>query len=123
MAGLLDLSEILNLYPNVNMRLGEQDLGQGYSLGTKDIGYGGALIGEGENVYGGIDYLKMKNKIDFMRDNVTEFKDSSDAEIMDFIMGYKTDDMDIRLRTDKDLLNTMLTFSKRFAKGGIVNLL
>jgi len=39
---------------------------------------------------------------------------------MDFILGYKTDDMDIRLRTDKDLLNAMLTFSKRFAKGGRV---
>ena len=123
MAGLLDLSEILNLYPNVNMRLGEQGLGPGYSLGMKNINYGGALIGEGDNIYGGIDYLKMKNKIDFMRDNVTEFKDSTDDEIMDFILGYKTDDMDIRLRTDKDLLNAMLTFSKRFAKGGIVNLL
>ena len=120
MAGINDL---ISLYPNLGINIGEQGLGEGYSLGTKDISYGGALIGEGDNIYGGIDYLKMKNKIDFMRDNVSEFKDSSDAEIMDFIMGYKTDDMDIRLRTDKDLLNTMLTFSKRFAKGGIVNLL
>ena len=120
MAGINDL---ISLYPNLGINIGEQGLGEGYSLGMKDISYGGALIGEGDHIYGGIDYLKMKNKIDFMRDNVTEFKDSTDAEIMDFILGYKTDDMDIRLRTDKDLLNTMLTFSTRFAKGGIVNLL
>jgi len=110
----------LKVYPKASVRIGEQGLGNDFGLGTKDTTYGGTLIGEKDGLYGGIDYLKIKNKIDFMKENQTLFKDTTDDEKMDFIFGKKGDNYDIRFKTDKDFDNKQVTWNWKLNEGGRV---
>ena len=113
------------LYPKASLNISEnpaetlegKDI-PGETVGIKNLNYGGTLIGEKDGLYGGIDYLKIKNKIDFMKENQTLFKDTTDDEKMDFIFGKKGDNYDIRFKTDKDLENSYLTWNWKFNKGG-----
>ena len=110
----------VELYPRASVRIGEEGLGNDFGLGSKDTTYGGAIIGEKDGLYGGIDYLKIKNKIDFMKDNQTLFKDTTDDEIMDFILGKKGKYGDIRLKADKDLGNAQISWNWKLNEGGRV---
>ena len=113
------------LYPKASLNISEnpaetlegKDI-PGETVGIKNLNYGGTLIGEKDGLYGGIDYLKIKNKIDFMKENQTLFKDTTDDEKMDFIFGKKGDNYDIRFKTDKDFDNKQLTLNWTFNEGG-----
>ena len=108
----------LKVYPQASVKIGEGGLGNDFNLGTKDVTYGGTLMGEKDGLYGGVEGLKIKNKIDFMKENETLFKDTTDDEKINFILGKKGDNYDIRFKTDKDLENKYLTWNWKFNKGG-----
>ena len=116
----------LKVYPQASVRIGEADipnLPPEIIPKTKDTTYGGTIIGEKDNLYGGIEGLKIKNKIDFVLDNQTLFKDTTDDEIINFILGKKGKYGDIRLKTDKDLENAQISWNWKFADGGLAPLL
>ena len=80
---------------------------------------GGTLMGEGENYYGGIEGLKVKEKIDFILDNQTLFKDTTDDDKISFILGKKSDDHDLRLKIDKELENARLSYQGKYGNIGL----
>ena len=115
----------LKVYPQASVRIGEADIPNlpiEITPKTKDITYGATIMGEKDGLYGGIEGIKIKNKIDFVLDNQTLFKDTTDDEIMNFIIGKKGKFGDIRLKTDKDLENKYLTWNWKFNEGGRVPL-
>ena len=85
----------------------------------KTIVGGGTLMGEGENYYGGIEGLKVKEKIDFILDNQTLFKDTTDDDKISFILGKKSDDHDLRLKIDKALENARLSYQSKYGNIGL----
>jgi len=113
----------LKVYPQASVRIGEADienLPSEITPETKDTTYGATIIGEKDGLYGGVEGIKIKNKIDYVLDNQTLFKDTSDDEKINFILGKKSDDYDLRLKIDKELKNALLTWNWQFNEGGRV---
>ena len=110
----------LKVYPKIKGSKKEIGLGDGSSQTLQDLFYGGTIMGEKDGLYGGIEGLKIKNKIDFLQDNKTLFKDTTDDEIINFIFGKKGKYGDIRIKTDKDFDNKQITWNMTFNEGGRV---
>ena len=103
------------VYPKIDLAQGEQGLGEGFSLGTSDLTYGGTGVYQGENVFAGVEGEKIKNKIDFMKDNESLFKDTTDDDRLNFIFGIGEIEGD-KTQIKTDLENILLTFKKKLEK-------
>ena len=118
------IDKFFKVYPQASARIGEADienLPPEITPETKDITYGGTLMGGfgDDGFYGGIEGLKIKNKIDYVLDNQTLFKDTTDDEKINFILGKKSDDHDLRLKIDKELKNARLSYEGKYGKIGL----
>ena len=99
-------------------------VGNGVSKEGRNILFGGTGMYEKDNVFAGVEGLKIKNKVDFIKDNQTLFKDSTDDEIINFILGYgDPEGTRVQVKTDKDLEKAWLTIKTKFNQGGLAHVL
>ena len=111
----------IDFYPYISGSKSNIPLEDEYNVDLKNLMYGGTLMGQKDNIFAGVEGLKIKNKINFMKENDTLFKDTTDKEKLSFILGYGDPKGNkIQIKADKDLENILATLSLKFNKGGRV---
>ena len=115
----------LSVYPILDVTQSGEGLGSGITLNERDITYGGTLLGQRDNCYGGIEGLTGNIKTDVEREGETLFKDTmSKEDRINNILGYgDPKENRLQLKVDEDLENAMLSYRGTFAEGGLAGLL
>ncbi len=114
----------LKLSPIVSLSQTEETVGpeENINVDVNDRTYGLAGIYEGDNWYGGGEYLKGNVKVDVTQEGETLFKDTmSKDEMMQLYVGLgEREGNHVEVGTDGEG-NYTLNIIKSFAKGGIAN--
>jgi len=115
----------LSVYPILDVTQSGEGLGSGITLNERDITYGGTLLGQRDNWYGGIEGLTGNIKTDVEREGETLFKDTmSKEDRINYILGYgEPEGNRWQLKLDEGLDNAMLSYRGTFAEGGLAGLL
>ena len=114
----------LGVYPILDVTQRGSELGSGVTLNERDITYGGTVLGQGDNWYGGIEGLTGNLKVDVEQDDQTLFKDTmgKDDQI-NYLLGYGNPEGDRwQLKLNEDLDNALLSYRGTFAEGGLAGL-
>ena len=114
----------LGVYPILDVTQRGSELGSGVTLNERDITYGGTVLGQGDNWYGGIEGLTGNLKVDVEQDDQTLFKNTmgKDDQI-NYLLGYGNPEGDRwQLKLNEDLDNALLSYRGTFAQGGLAGL-
>ena len=98
----------------------DQNLGHGYKIDEKNLAYGVDTTANIGPVAVGIDFENLSNKYDVTKDGQTIEKDTRDDERLAFMLGITLEELEAKIRTDKDFKNFYLTITKQFHQGGMV---
>jgi len=123
--GRVGYADGLSVYPILDVTQSGEGLGSGITLNERDITYGGTLLGQRDNWYGGIEGLTGNIKTDVEREGETLFKDTmSKEDRINYILGYgEPEGNRWQLKLDEGLDNAMLSYRGTFAEGGLAGLL
>ena len=118
----MDEGGSVKFYPKASGSIsGKSEIAPGIDVNTRDINYGGTVMYEGNNFYGGVSLDKGKVKFDVTdSDGTTLFKDTlSKDDAVNFIVGLGDPKGEkFQIKTDKDFNNMQVVFRKSFAGGG-----
>jgi len=112
----------LKLYPKVTYTKKQLDdsqnpLPDGITGQVQDTNYGGTLMYDQGPYSAGVEYMKNKNKTDILKEDQTLFKDTTDNENTNFILGYDKDNKSAKVKFDKEG-NAQFQVGLKFADGG-----
>ena len=111
----------IDFYPYISGSKGNIPLEDEYNVDIQNLIYGGTLMGQKDNIFAGAEGIKIKNKINFMKENQTLFKDTTDDEKISFILGVGDPEGNkFQIKADKNLENILATLNLQFNKGGRV---
>ena len=115
----------LKLYPKVTYTKKQLDdsqnpLPDGITGQLQDTNYGGTLMYDKGPYSAGVEYIKDKNKIDILKDDQTLFKDTTDNENTNFILGYDKNGKRAKVKFDKEG-NAQFQVGLSFKDGGSTN--
>ena len=115
----------LGVYPILDVTQRGSELGSGITLNERDITYGGTVLGQGDNWYGGIEGLTGNVNVDVQKGDDTLFEETfSKDDNINYLLGYGNPEEDRwQLKLDEGLDNAMLSYRGTFAEGGLVDLL
>jgi len=105
----------INLTPSASIDILKSSEGD-YNIKNKNIMMGLASILNLGPYSAGIDYNKLKGKINVDELGDTVFKEGFDDEMLKYKFGYSKDDLDIGLTSNKDLNEFQLTLRKLLKK-------
>ena len=105
----------INLTPSASIDILKSSEGD-YNIKNKNIMMGLASILNLGPYSAGIDYNKLKGKINVDELGDTVFKEGFDDEMLKYNLGYSKDDLDIDLSSNKDLNEFQLTLRKLLKK-------
>ena len=116
--GRVGYADGLSVYPILDVTQSGADLAPGITLDERDITYGGTILGQGDNWYGGIEGLTGNVKIDVEEDGQTLFKDTMGKDdIINYILGYgDPEDDKFQLKLDEKLENAQFMLRKQLKK-------
>ena len=115
----------LGVYPILDVTQRGSELGSGITLNERDITYGGTVLGQGDNWYGGIEGLTGNVNVDVQKGDDTLFEETfSKDDQINYLLGHGDPEGDRwQLKLDEGLDNAMLSYRGTFAEGGLVDLL
>ena len=116
--GRVGYADGLSVYPILDVTQSGADLAPGITLDERDITYGGTILGQGDNWYGGIEGLTGNVKIDVKEGEETLFKDTMGKDdIINYILGYgDPEDDKFQLKLDEKLENAQFMLRKQLKK-------
>ena len=109
----------LGVYPILDVTQRGSELGSGITLNERDITYGGTVLGQGDNWYGGIEGLTGNVNVDVQKGDDTLFEETfSKDDQINYLLGHGDPEGDRwQLKLNEDLDNALLSYRGTFARG------